>query len=142
MYRSDKDTAGNPSQQVLAYEKRVVELVNKERAKYGLRPLTLNKELSRVARYKSQDMVDRNYFDHVSPFYGDPFNMMQMFGFDYQIAGENIAYGYPTPEAVMNAWMNSPGHRANILDSDYTEIGVGFVAGKLIWTQQFFTPFE
>ena len=122
---------------VSAYEKKVIELVNDVRKDYGLSPLAHNWELSRVARYKSQDMHDRRYFSHTSPTYGSPFNMMKSFGISYQSAGENIAMGYKTPEAVVDGWMNSSGHRANILNASFTQIGVGYVADGNYWTQMF-----
>lgn len=122
---------------VRTYEQEVIRLVNVERAKYGLSPLTEDWELSRVARYKSQDMHDRRYFDHNSPTYGTPFQMMKAFGLTYRSAGENIAMGYRTPQAVVTGWMNSSGHRANILNSSYKKIGVGYVADGNYWTQQF-----
>lgn len=122
---------------VLAFENEVIRLVNEQRAKNGLRPLTANWELSRVARYKSQDMVDNRYFSHTSPTYGTPFQMIKAFGLTYRTAGENIAYGQQTPLAVVNAWMNSSGHRANILNASYTQIGVGYVAAGHYWTQMF-----
>ncbi|MGI5971073.1 MAG: SafA/ExsA family spore coat assembly protein [Oscillospiraceae bacterium] len=125
------------STSVRAYEAEVVRLVNAERAKYGLKPLTENWELSRVARYKSQDMHDRKYFSHTSPTYGSPFTMIKNFGISYRTAGENIAYGYATPQAVVNGWMNSSGHRANILNSSFTQIGVGYVSSGNYWTQMF-----
>ena len=121
----------------IGYEAKVVRLVNIEREKYGLSPLTENWELSRVARYKSQDMADRHYFSHTSPTYGSPFDMMKAFGITYRFAGENIAYGQRTPEEVVNAWMNSSGHRANILNSSFRQIGVGYVADGRYWTQMF-----
>ena len=122
---------------VLNYESEVVRLVNQIRAQNGLSKLKENWELSRVARYKSQDMKDKGYFSHTSPTYGSPFDMMKSFGISYRSAGENIARGQSTPQAVVNAWMNSSGHRANILNSSYTEIGVGYVAGGHYWTQMF-----
>lgn len=122
---------------VTSYEQQVTHLVNKIRAENGLKALKHNWELSRVARYKSQDMKDNNYFSHTSPTYGSPFNMMKSFGISYRTAGENIAKGYRTPEAVVNGWMNSSGHRANILNASYTEIGVGYVADCNYWTQMF-----
>ena len=122
---------------VLNYEKEVVRLVNEERAKRGLKELTYNWELSRVARYKSQDMRDNKYFSHTSPVYGTPFQMMKNFGITYRSAGENIARGQATPQAVVNAWMNSSGHRANILNTSFTQIGVGYVADGNYWTQMF-----
>lgn len=122
---------------VVAYEKEVVRLVNVERQKNGLSPLTYDWELSRVARYKSQDMRDRGYFSHTSPTYGSPFQMMKSFGISYRSAGENIARGYATPDAVVKGWMNSAGHRANILNSSFTHIGVGYVKDGSYWTQMF-----
>lgn len=125
------------SNAVTEYEAEVVRLVNIERAKNDLKPLTMNWELSRVARYKSQDMHDKGYFSHTSPTYGSPFDMMRNFGISYRSAGENIAMGYRTPQAVVAGWMNSPGHRANILKSSFTQIGVGYVASGDYWTQMF-----
>ena len=122
---------------VLEYENEVIRLVNEIRAQNGLKPLTANWELSRVARYKSQDMVDNRYFSHTSPVYGSPFQMIRNFGLSFRSAGENIAYGQRTPQAVVNAWMNSSGHRANILNASYTQIGVGYVANGHYWTQMF-----
>ena len=122
---------------VTAYEKEVVRLVNNIRTENGLKPLQENWELSRVARYKSQDMADNHYFSHTSPTYGSPFQMMKAFGLSYRFAGENIAYGQRTPQEVVNAWMNSSGHRANILHASYTQIGVGYVASGRYWTQMF-----
>ena len=122
---------------VTQYEQEVIRLVNEIRAQNGLSALTYNWELSRVALYKSQDMVDNRYFSHTSPTYGTPFQMIRSFGLSYRSAGENIAYGQRTPQAVVNAWMNSSGHRANILSSSYTQIGVGYVANGHYWTQLF-----
>ena len=122
---------------VTQYEQEVIRLVNEIRVQNGLSALTYNWELSRVARYKSQDMVDNRYFSHTSPTYGTPFQMIRSFGLSYRSAGENIAYGQRTPQAVVNAWMNSSGHRANILSSSYTQIGVGYVANGHYWTQLF-----
>lgn len=120
-----------------AYELEVVRLVNVERARYGLSALAADGELSRIARYKSQDMRDKGYFSHESPTYGSPFQMLKSFGVSYRAAGENIAYGYATPQKVVNAWMNSEGHRANILNASYTRLGVGYVASGDYWTQLF-----
>lgn len=122
---------------VTSYEQEVIRLVNVKRAENGLKPLTYDWELSRVARYKSQDMKDNRYFSHTSPTYGSPFQMMKSFGISYRTAGENIARGYATPEAVVNGWMNSSGHRANILNASFTRIGVGYVADGNYWTQMF-----
>ena len=122
---------------VLNYESEVVRLVNEQRVKNGLSKLTEDWELSRVARYKSQDMKDNKYLSHTSPVYGSPFEMIKNFGIYYRSAGENIAKGQSTPQAVVNAWMNSSGHRANILNKNYTRIGVGYVSGGNYWTQMF-----
>ena len=137
IYPGDVLTIPTLDSSVRAYEQEVIRLTNVERAKYGLAPLTEDWELSRVARYKSQDMHDRRYFDHNSPTYGTPFQMMKAFGLSYRSAGENIAMGYRTAQAVVTGWMNSSGHRANILNSSYTKIGVGYVADGNYWTQQF-----
>ena len=137
IYPGQKINVPTVSSSVTAFESEVVRLVNEIRAENGLKPLTQDWQLSRVARYKSQDMRDLGYFSHTSPTYGSPFNMMNSFGISYRTAGENIAKGYSTPEAVVNGWMNSPGHRANILNSSYTHIGVGYVASGNYWTQMF-----
>jgi uncharacterized YkwD family protein len=119
------------------FEQQVVNLTNEERAKAGLPALEVDTELSKVAQAKSEDMRDNNYFAHNSPTYGSPFDMMNQFGVDYQSAGENIAKGQQTPEEVVNAWMNSEGHRKNIMNGSFTHIGVGYVEEGNIWTQQF-----
>ncbi|MGZ7148466.1 CAP domain-containing protein [Bacillus sp. BC08] len=121
------------------FEQRVVELTNAERARQGLPALKIDTELSKVARVKSEDMQKNNYFDHNSPTYGSPFDMMKKFGISYTSAGENIAQGQRTPEEVVQAWMNSAGHRANILNNGFTHIGVGYVESGNYWTQQFIT---
>lgn len=125
---------------IKALENEVIRLVNAERAKRGLQTLTANWQLSRVARYKSQDMIDKNYFDHQSPTYGSPFVMIDNFGIKCSAAGENIAYGARTAQEVMDMWMNSYGHRSNILSPAYNQIGVGVAKksnGTLYWTQMF-----
>ncbi|MBN8210356.1 sporulation protein [Bacillus sp. NTK071] len=119
------------------FEQQVVNLTNQEREKAGLPALEVDTELSKVAQAKSEDMRDNNYFAHNSPTYGSPFDMMNQFGVEYQSAGENIAKGQQTPEEVVNAWMNSEGHRKNIMNGSFTHIGVGYVEEGNIWTQQF-----
>lgn len=122
------------------FEAEVVRLVNIERQKAGLQPLQASVELSNVARKKSEDMAKNNYFSHTSPTYGSPFDMMRSFGIKYNTAGENIARGQLTPQSVVNAWMNSSGHRANILNSSFNKIGVGHYKssnGTNYWTQMF-----
>jgi len=138
-----KEEEPTQNQSIGTYEQQVADLVNQERAKQGLSPLTLNTELSSVAETKAADMRDKNYFSHTSPTYGSPFDMMKQFGISYKSAGENIAMGQKTPEVVMNGWMNSEGHRANILNANYTEIGVGYVTdsnGNTYWVQMFIRP--
>ena len=130
---------------VKALEAEVIRLVNIERSKKGLQTLKADWEISRVARYKSQDMINKKYFSHTSPTYGSPFKMLETFGIRFSSAGENIAYGQQTPAAVMNSWMNSSGHRANILSPSYTHIGVGLAkssSGVYYWTQMFTKPLK
>ena len=137
IYPGDKVTVPLKNETVTSYEQQVIDLVNNIRVQNGLKKLTSNWELSRIARYKSQDMHDRNYFSHTSPTYGSPFDMIKSFGLSYRTAGENIAKGQRTPQEVVNAWMNSSGHRANILNASYTQIGVGYYANGNYWTQMF-----
>ncbi|ADO56985.1 CAP domain-containing protein [Paenibacillus polymyxa] len=113
----------------------VVKLVNNERSQKGLKPLTSNAKLTEVALAKAKDMSTNNYFSHTSPTYGSPFDMMKKFGVTYTYAGENIAMGQKTPQEVMKAWMNSQGHRENILKAEYTQIGVAYYNGY--WVQEF-----
>ncbi len=137
IYPGDLINVPTTDTSISSYESEVIRLVNEIRKENGLKELTTDWQLSRVARYKSQDMKNNNYFSHTSPTYGSPFDMMKSFGISYKSAGENIAKGQKTPQAVVNAWMNSSGHRANILNSSYTHIGVGYVADGNYWTQMF-----
>lgn len=121
----------NPSQTA----QQVLELVNQERAKASLQPLRMNGDLSSVAMVKAQDMYDNNYFDHQSPTHGSPFDMMKAHGIAFSSAGENIAKGQTSPAEVMNQWMNSPGHRANILNGNFTQIGIANFNDE--WVQEF-----
>ena len=120
-----------------ATEARVVELTNAERRKNGLRDLQVDNSLANVAQAKSNDMLSKNYFSHTSPTYGSPFDMMRSFGISYSYAGENIAKGQRSADEVVTAWMNSPGHRANILNGNYTHIGIGHTSSQDYWTQMF-----
>jgi len=132
-----------PTVTTTAQENEVIRLVNVERARAGLQALSTNWQLCRVARYKSADMANRGYFSHTSPTYGSPFQMMENFGLRFTAAGENIAYGQRTPAQVMADWMNSPGHRNNIMSRSYSQIGVGLAknsSGVCYWTQQFIHP--
>ncbi|HBF5318244.1 TPA: sporulation protein [Clostridioides difficile] len=136
----DNNNSGSTSENFSAYQKEVVDLVNIERGKAGLNPLTLDSSISNVATKKSQDMIDNNYFSHNSPTYGSPFDMLKKFGISYKTAGENIAMGQKTPKEVVNAWMNSEGHRKNIMNPNFSKIGVGVAqksGGSIYWTQIF-----
>lgn len=114
----------------------VVTLVNQQRTKAGLSALkTTNSTLKTMALDKAKDMYNKGYFDHNSPTYGSPFDMMKKYGISYRYAGENIAKGQRTPQEVMTAWMNSAGHRANILSPNFTTIGVAYYNG--VWVQEF-----
>lgn len=140
---SDRIPQGNASAiagSVEAKENAVLQLVNKERAKQGLKPLTMSTKLIDLAEMKARDMAEKNYFSHTSPTYGTPFQMLQKYGVTYRAAGENIAAGQKTAEAVMRDWLNSSGHRANIMNPNFTEIGVGYFAGGSYgseWVQLF-----
>ena len=120
-------------------EEQILALVNAERLNNGLTPVALNWQVSRAARAKSEDMRDNDYFSHNSPAYGSPFDMLRKFHIPFRSAGENIAKGQRTAEHVMRAWMDSDGHRKNILNPDFTEIGVGYSEknGTTFWTQIF-----
>ena len=125
-------TGGNSSgtsttSSLTADELETFNLINQQRANNGLSALKVDSELQRVARIKAQDMVNNNYFDHNSPTYGTPFNMMKNFGISYKTAGENIA-GNSSNSAAVTAWMNSSGHRANILNSSYNYTGLAVVS--------------
>ncbi|MDF2789867.1 MAG: hypothetical protein K0S80_2965, partial [Neobacillus sp.] len=122
---------------VSAYVKQVIDLTNAQRTKNGLPALKHDTQLSGVAQKKSVDMAQNNYFSHTSPTYGSPFDMMRDFGVTYKSAGENIAQGQRTPQEVVNAWMNSEGHRKNILSANFTHIGVGYEKSGNHWTQMF-----
>ncbi|WP_404293273.1 LysM peptidoglycan-binding domain-containing protein [Cytobacillus kochii] len=119
------------------YMNEVVSLVNVERANNGLPALKLNGDVSKVAYLKAKDMADNNYFSHTSPTYGTPFEMLTANGVTYLTAGENIAKGYTSPKAVVQGWMNSEGHRANILNGNFTEIGIGYESNGHNWVQMF-----
>ncbi|MBB6443673.1 CAP domain-containing protein [Bacillus benzoevorans] len=118
-----------------SFEEEVVRLVNAERSKQGLPALVHRADVKNVAEKKAMDMINSNYFSHTSPNYGSPFQMLKTFGVSYRSAGENIAKGQRSPQEVMNSWMNSSGHRANILNRGYNAIGVGYYNGA--WVQIF-----
>ncbi len=118
-------------------EKQVLNLTNVERQKAGLKPLQIDTKLQNSARQKSNDMATNRYFSHTSPTYGSPFDQMKANGITYRAAAENIAMGQRTAEEVVKAWMESPGHRQNILTPGYTHIGIGHDKNGNYWTQQF-----
>ena len=126
---SGTSNTGNTTVTLTADEKEVFNLINQQRANNGLPALKIDNELQRVARIKAQDMVDKNYFSHNSPTYGSPFDMMKSFKISYKTAGENIA-GNNNNSSAVTAWMNSPGHKANILNSSFNYTGVGVVNGS------------
>ena len=121
-------------------EQEVLKLVNKVRSENGLSPLAWADDVANVARAHSKDMIDRSFFSHTNPDGLSPFDRLNNNGISFRSAAENIAYGQRTAEAVMYAWMNSSGHRANILNKNITEIGIGAVKnqnGIIYWTQVF-----
>ena len=140
----DSDAQNSEGRQAeMTQAEAILKLVNKERQKAGVPDLTLSDALTNVAYTKAKDMADKNYFSHESPTYGSPFDMMKQFGISFSYAGENIAAGQKTAEEVMNSWMNSSGHKANILNENYTQLGVGFYRGGQYgteWVQMFIKP--
>jgi len=116
-----------------------VSLMNDHRVDLGLAPLEWNTALGNVALAHSQDMRDRDFFAHTNPDGDSPFDRMSAAGISYRRAGENIAAGYRTGEAVFTGWINSDGHRANIENASYTHHGVGYVADENYWTHVFAT---
>lgn len=123
---TNNTTANEVSSQMSQDEKEVFDLINKQRTNNGLANLKMDEEVLKVARIKAQDMVNNNYFDHNSPIYGSPFNMLNNFKISYKSAGENIA-GNSSNSGAVNAWMNSPGHKANILNTSFNYTGIGVV---------------
>lgn len=119
------------------FASKVISLTNRERSRRGLSTLKVSKSLSGVARQKSEDMQEKNYFSHTSPTYGSPFNMMREFNVSFESAGENIARGQQSPKQVVDAWMNSKKHRKNIMDESFTHIGVGYTSDGNYWSQMF-----
>lgn len=121
------------------YIDEVIRLVNEERAKQGLQPLKKNNDLCKVAGVRAEEIV--NVFDHTRPDGRDCFSVLNDYNIKYMAVGENIAGGQSNPEAVMYSWMNSPGHRSNILSESFGQIGIGFVKGKgaygTYWVQIF-----
>lgn len=109
------------------FEQQVIELTNAERARVGCGALTANDKLVAAARSHSQDMADNDFFDHEGSDGSSPGERLDALGYNWRTYGENIAAGYPNAASVVEDWMNSSGHRANILNCDFAEIGVGYV---------------
>lgn len=120
------------------YPKEVLNLVNKERVKKNLKVLKLNRTLNKISINKSNDMSKAKYFGHNSKKYGSPFDMIKKEGIKYRTAGENIAKGQKTSSYVVETWMESKGHKDNILNPNFTEMGIGKDSfNENIWTQIF-----
>ena len=122
-------SGGTTTASLSSDEQEVFNLINQQRANNGLSALKVDNEVQRVARIKAQDMVTNNYFSHTSPTYGSPFDMLKSFKISYKTAGENIA-GNSSNSSAVTAWMNSPGHKANILNSSFNYTGIGVVTGS------------
>jgi uncharacterized YkwD family protein len=129
--------AASPNASISSIEQQVLTLTNQERAKAGLKPLATDAKLMNAAREKSTDMRTNKYFSHTSPTLGSPFDRMKELGITYKAAAENIAMGQQSASEVVKAWMESPGHRANIMNGNFTHIGIGYDAQGHYWTQQF-----
>lgn len=136
IYPQNSNTGSNSSSgstitnsELSANEQEVFDLINAKRIEAGLSALKIDEELQNVARVKANDMVENNYFSHNSPTYGTPFNMIKNFGITYKAAGENIA-GNSSNQGAVTAWMNSEGHRANILSNNYNYTGIGVVSSS------------
>ncbi|MBD7984598.1 S-layer homology domain-containing protein [Sporosarcina sp. Sa2YVA2] len=122
------------------YALQSINLVNKERQQHKLTQLTHDKALTAIAQKKAEDMAKNNYFAHQSPTYGSVGQMLDRYKYDWTAYGENIAKGYTTSASVVDGWMNSPGHRANVLQSKFTNIGSGYATdkdGTTYWVHMF-----
>ncbi|MYL20447.1 hypothetical protein GLW04_11140 [Halobacillus litoralis] len=136
--QAEKDTTPNESQTASGdFQKKVIELTNEARKKNGLKPLKNSAEVEEVAQVKSEDMAENDYFSHTSPTYGSPFDMLEDFDVDYSTAAENIAAGQQSPKSVVDGWLNSSGHRKNIMNNSITHIGVGYAKDGNYWVQMF-----
>ncbi len=137
------DSSTNGAQQASQTEQEVLDLTNEERTDRGLGQLSWDEKLAAAAQAHAEDMADRNYFDHYSPEGENVADRIIDQGYTYLTAGENIAYGQTSASQVMDGWMNSEGHRANILNEYFTELGVGIASnssGRIYWVQVFGTP--
>lgn len=126
---SSSNNSGTTTAGLTSDELEVFNLINEQRTQNGLAALKIDTEVQNVARIKAQDMVNNNYFSHTSPTYGSPFYMLKSFKVSYKTAGENIA-GNSSNSAAVTAWMNSSGHKANILNSSFNYTGIGVIKGS------------
>ena len=126
---SNSNNGGTNTNSLTSDEQEVFNLINQQRANNGLAALQIDNEVQNVARIKAKDMLQNNYFSHTSPTYGSPFEMLNSFKISYKTAGENIA-GNSNNQAAVTAWMNSSGHKANILNSSFNYTGIGVVTGS------------
>lgn len=146
-WRTPRTTQPKQSSQVIAqagnFQQQILSLVNVERSKAGLKPLTLNSQLNQAAQNHTNDMISKGYFSHNSPTGSTMVSRVNAVGYRYSTIGENIAAGSSTASATMTQWMNSPGHRANILNPNFRELGVGYGPSndqyRYYWTQVFGT---
>jgi len=113
-----------PDRRATSFEAAVVEEMNRQRATFGLPPLRINARLEAAADDRITDMFDKQYFSHVSPDGIQPWSWVEQHGYDYREFGENLAVGYPSADSVVDGWMHSPGHRANVLNRNFEEVGV------------------
>ncbi len=113
-----------PDRPATDLEKAVVEEMNRQRATFGLAPLRINSRLEAAADDRITDMFDKQYFSHISPDGVQPWTWVEQHGYDYREFGENLAVGYPSADSVVDGWMHSPGHRANVLSRTFDEVGV------------------
>ena len=138
IFTGQKIRIPSPNTTADSMEDEVAHLVNAQRQKQGIAALRINRQLGHVARYKSENMKKNNFFDHISPTFGTPFEMIRDFGINFNTAAENIAKGQQSAQGVVLSWMNSQSHRANILNPDFTETGIGYTDGSMpYWTQMF-----
>ncbi|MCW7945658.1 lipoprotein [Streptomyces hygroscopicus] len=132
-------SAPKPTATASGFAARIVQLVNAERSKVGCPAVTLNAILTKAAQAHSDDMAAHQNMSHTGSDGSSPGDRITRAGYNWSSYGENIAYGYATPEQVMAGWMSSPGHKANILDCGFKEIGVGLAQPNSYWTQDFAT---
>lgn len=124
--RRDTATAESPD----SAEQAIVDAMNRERARHGLRPLRLERRLSLAAHDRAEDMFAKRYFNHVSPDGINPFTWVTRRGYRYSTIGENLALGLRSSDSIVDGWMRSPGHRQNILTRDFDEVGIAIGDGS------------